>query len=107
MPRVLIAPAPLGGLEAPFINTLKSAGFDLIYPKRRAQLTEDELLAQLSGCVAALAGSEPYSPPVLAAHPQLRCIARAGFGYDAVDCEAATEQGIAVTIAPNTNQDAV
>lgn len=107
MPRVLVAPAPLAGVQASFIDTLKGGGFELVYPKRRAQLTEDELLEQLAGCVASLAGSEPYTPRVLKAHPQLRAIARAGVGYDAVDCEAATAQGIAVCIAPNTNQDAV
>jgi phosphoglycerate dehydrogenase-like enzyme len=44
---------------------------------------------------------------VLAAHPSLRVIARVGVGYDAVDVAAATARGIAVTIAPGTNQDAV
>jgi phosphoglycerate dehydrogenase-like enzyme len=39
--------------------------------------------------------------------PGLKVIARAGVGYDAVDVPAATERGIAVTFAPNTNQDAV
>jgi phosphoglycerate dehydrogenase-like enzyme len=34
-------------------------------------------------------------------------IARCGVGYDAVDVEAATQRGVAVTIAPNTNQEAV
>ena len=56
---------------------------------------------------ASLAGSEPYTRRVLGAHPQLRVIARAGVGYDAVDVQAATEQGVAVAITPNTNQDAV
>jgi phosphoglycerate dehydrogenase-like enzyme len=107
MPRVLIAPAPLAGLDASFVGALKEAGFDLVYPHRRAQMTEDELLEQLAGISASLAGSEPYTPRVMAAHPQLRVIARAGVGYDAVDCDAATEHGIAVCIAPNTNQDAV
>jgi phosphoglycerate dehydrogenase-like enzyme len=44
---------------------------------------------------------------VLAAHPGLRAIARAGVGFDAVDLQAATECGVAVAITPNTNQDAV
>jgi D-3-phosphoglycerate dehydrogenase / 2-oxoglutarate reductase len=44
---------------------------------------------------------------VLAAHPQLRVIARAGVGYDAVDTAAATDHGMVVTITPGTNQDAV
>ena len=46
---------------------------------------------------------------MLAAHPQLRVIAleQAWAPHDAVDVQAATEQGIAVAITPNTNQDAV
>jgi D-3-phosphoglycerate dehydrogenase / 2-oxoglutarate reductase len=107
MDRVLISPAPLAGLETEFVNVLKKAGFELVYPKKKAQLTEPELLEQLTGIRAALAGSEPYTRKVLQAHPQLRVIARAGVGYDAVDTVAATELGMAVTITPGANQDAV
>src|SRR5207245_6035583 len=77
------------------------------YPPKPVQMTEDELLHQLQGITAALAGSEPYTRPVIAANPQLRVIARAGVGFDAVDLAAATEHGVAVTITPGTNQDAV
>jgi phosphoglycerate dehydrogenase-like enzyme len=107
MDKVLIAPAPLAGLQAEFVNVLKKAGFELVFPKKKAQLTEPELLDHLTGIRAALAGSEPYTRKVLQAHPQLRVIARAGVGYDAVDTAAATELGMAVTITPGTNQDAV
>lgn len=107
MPRVLIGPAPLVGIESPFIGALKSAGFDLVYPTVKGQLSEDQLFDHLRGCAASLAGSEPYTRRVIAAHPQLRVIARAGVGWDAVDGEAATDHGVAVTIAPNTNHDAV
>lgn len=107
MPRVLIAPAPLNGLQASFVDVLKNAGFDLVYPKKRGQLLESELVDELRGVEAAVAGSEPYTRKVFAAHPQLRVVARAGVGYDAVDCEAATDHGVAVTITPNTNHDAV
>jgi phosphoglycerate dehydrogenase-like enzyme len=107
MDKVLIAPATLAGVEAEFLNVLRQAGFELIFPKRRAQLTEDELLEQLTGIKASVAGSEPYTRKVLQAHPQLRVFARAGVGYDAVDLAAATDFGMAVTITPGTNQDAV
>src|SRR5262245_47637797 len=107
MPKVLIAPAPLSNLDAPFVHVLRAAGLDPVYPARAAQMTEDELLQTLTGVVATLAGSEPYTRRVFAAHPQLRVVARAGVGYDAVDCDAATEHGVAVCIAPGTNQDAV
>jgi phosphoglycerate dehydrogenase-like enzyme len=107
MDKILISPAPLAGLDAEFVHVLRRAGFDLVYPKRRAQLTEEELIEQLTGIRAAVAGSEPYTRKVMAAHPHLRVIARAGVGFDAVDLAAATDHGVAVTITPGTNQDAV
>ncbi len=107
MDKVLIAPAPLAGIQAEFLNVLKKAGFELVFPKKKAQMVEDELLDQLTGIKATIAGSEPYTKKVLQAHPQLRVIARAGVGYDAVDTAAATDHGVAVAITPGTNQDAV
>ena len=107
MTKVLISPAPLAGLEAEFRNVLLKAGFELVYPKKKAQMVEDELMQELVGIKATIAGSEPYTRNVLQAHPQLRVIARAGVGYDAVDVPAATELGMAVCITPGTNQDAV
>jgi D-3-phosphoglycerate dehydrogenase / 2-oxoglutarate reductase len=107
MDKVLIAPAALAKLEAKFVQVLRAAGFELVYHGKGHQLSEDELLAALPGIRASLAGSEPYTAKVLAASPQLRVIARVGVGYDAVDTAAASAQGIAVAIAPGTNQDAV
>jgi phosphoglycerate dehydrogenase-like enzyme len=107
MSRVLIAPATLAGIQASFIPVLRDAGFELVFPPSAHQLTEEELIEQLRGIRASLAGSEPYTPRVLAAHPQLRIIARAGVGYDAVDVRAASAHGIVVTITPGTNQDTV
>jgi D-3-phosphoglycerate dehydrogenase / 2-oxoglutarate reductase len=107
MDKVLIAPSTLANLDGAFVHTLREAGFELIYPNRGAQLVEDELMAMLPGIKASLAGSEPYTARVLAAHPSLRVIARAGVGYDAVDLPAATKQGVAVTITPGTNEGSV
>ncbi len=107
MPKVLIAPMTLANHPGPFLRALLDAGFEPVYPGLGHQLTEEELLAALPGIKAAVAGSEPYTARVLAAHPSLRVIARVGVGYDAVDVAAATSRGIAVTIAPGTNQDAV
>jgi phosphoglycerate dehydrogenase-like enzyme len=107
MQKVLISPSTLAKVEGQFLRVLREAGFEPVFPPRAAQLVEDELLAILPGVRAALAGSEPYTARVFAAHPQLRVVARAGVGYDAVDVAAATAHGVAVAIAPNTNQDAV
>src|SRR5581483_956946 len=107
MPTVLITPATLANVDGLYLDLFRKAGFELKFPKRIGLLTEEELLDQLRGVHAVIAGSEPYSPRVFKAHSQLRVIARACVGYDAVDIAAATEHGVAVTIAPNTNQEAV
>jgi D-3-phosphoglycerate dehydrogenase len=107
MPKVMIGPAPLARLQGDFLTVLKAAGFEFVYPKVAVQMTEQDLLQQLPGIPACLAGSEPYTRKVFEACRQLRVVARVGVGYDAVDVQAATDHGVAVTIAPGTNQDAV
>src|SRR6266849_1197872 len=107
MLKALIAPMTLVDDHGPYYHLVREAGFELVYPSRPVQLTEEELLHELRGVSASLAGSEPYSRRVLEANPTLRVIARAGVGYDAVDLTAATDHGIAVCIAPGTNQDSV
>jgi D-3-phosphoglycerate dehydrogenase len=107
MTKLLIAPAPLEGLDIEFKHVLQEAGFELVYPKLGHQMVESELARFVPGCKASVAGSEPYTRAILKANPQLKVIARVGVGYDAVDVEAATECGVAVCIAPGTNQDSV
>jgi phosphoglycerate dehydrogenase-like enzyme len=107
MPKVLIATALLAGLDKPFKHALREAGLEVVYPRQRKQLTEEELLAELAGVSASLAGSEPYTRRVIEASPQLRVIARNGVGYDAVDVAAASERGVAVTVSPGANHESV
>ena len=109
MPAVLISPREVAKFADKFRDALESAGLELrVLPPAEANMpTEDELLVALHGIEGVVAGSEPYTARVLAANPQLRVIARCGVGYDAVDLAAATAQGIAVTIAPGTNQGSV
>ena len=107
-PRVIVGPAPMREIPHTYAPLLEEH-FELVYPKRVAQMTEAELLEQLPGCVASLAGSEPYTRKVIeaAAKAGLKVLGRAGVGYDAVDVQACTDHGIAVTYAPGTNHEAV
>jgi D-3-phosphoglycerate dehydrogenase/(S)-sulfolactate dehydrogenase len=109
MPKVLIVSREVAKFADKFRDVLESNGLELVtLPPAEANLpNEAELLDALKGIEATIAGSEPYTPRVLAAHPQLRVIARCGVGYDAVDLPAATAAGAAVTIAPGTNQVSV
>ena len=63
MPKVLIAPMTLAGLQGPFLTALQDAGFELVYPNLGHQLNEDELLRALDGISASLAGSEELFRP--------------------------------------------
>jgi D-3-phosphoglycerate dehydrogenase / 2-oxoglutarate reductase len=107
MPKVLIATPTLAGLEGPFLHLLRDAGFEVVHPRQRKPLTEEELLAELKGVAATVAGWEPYTRRVMESSPELRVIARNGVGYDAVDVAAATERGVAVTVTPGVNQESV
>lgn len=75
---------------------LLEAGLEVRENRLGRRLTRDDLLQELPGADAVLAGVEPYDREVLAALPQLRCISRCGVGTDAIDLEAARGRGIAV-----------
>ncbi len=109
MPRILITPTTLKGIEGNYLTLLRQAGMEIVTPPEPwdHQLREEEILEQLKGIDATIAGMEPYNAKVLAAHPQLKVIARVGVGYDAVDMPAATKQGVVVTITAGANHDTV
>ena len=86
---------------------LRSGGYEVRFPRQTALLTEDDVLEALAGFSAVIAGSEPYTDRVLSQLGQLRLISRNGVGYDAIDVPSATRRGIAVTITPEGNHQAV
>jgi phosphoglycerate dehydrogenase-like enzyme len=111
MPTCLIVPESMREVPERYVDVLLEAGFDVVYPKNpelaRDLGGDDELIGELRGIDATIAGSEGYTPKVLAASPTLRVIARAGVGYDGVNVPAATEHDIPVTITPTANHEAV
>lgn len=111
MPIALITPEALINQPGPFVDLLRSAGFDVRYPKdptfTRGLGTEQQTIDELRGVSAVLAGGERITAPVMAASPELRVIARSGVGYDRIDVPAATRHRIALTITPTANHEAV
>jgi len=63
--------------------------------------TEDDPYAELEAAVGVIAGARRYDTAFMDHAPRLRVIARTGIGYDAVDIDAATRRGIAVTNTPD------
>ncbi|MDI4665199.1 phosphoglycerate dehydrogenase [Xanthobacter autotrophicus] len=70
-------------------------------------IPDADLNAMLDGAVAWVVGLRAVTRDVLAAHPQLKVIARRGVGYDRVDVAAARDLGRVVTIAAGANDPAV
>jgi D-3-phosphoglycerate dehydrogenase / 2-oxoglutarate reductase len=107
MPKVLVTTEARRHASDAYAKLLRDAGYDIGSPEKNALLTEEDTLEALQGCVAVIAGSDPYTDRVLAGLPQLRIISRNGVGYDRIDVAAATRRGVAVTITPDSNHRAV
>jgi len=106
MNRVLCC--ALSSDKGPHIESLPENGFvcDIVDPS--LDLWDPEQLTScLRGYDAVIAGSEPYPEQVISGCPQLRVIARAGVGYDAVDLKACDRSGVVVTTTPGVNHHAV
>ncbi len=97
---------PVGALA---LARLEEAGCELIHPPKYGPLTVDELLPQLVGIDAVLAGMDPFNAEVLASKEaaQLKIISRWGIGIDAVDLAAAAKQGVVVANTPGLLNNAV
>jgi phosphoglycerate dehydrogenase-like enzyme len=85
-----------------------SNGFTVAFPPANVDVfQEDALIDQLKDAEASLAGSEPYTPRVIQSLPKLRCIVRAGVGFDAVNLEACDKAHIPVCTTPGVNHHSV
>ncbi|MBH63413.1 MAG: hypothetical protein CL569_13415 [Alphaproteobacteria bacterium] len=105
--KVLVCAMQLHKRRGPWLQKLEEAGFEVEFNTLGRKLTHDELIEQLPGAYATIAGSEPYDESSLSAAPELRIIARWGVGYDQVDVDAATRHGVAVAMAFGANHEAV
>ena len=88
---------------------LEAAGCELIPPPRYGPLAVAELLPQLVGIDAVLAGMDPFNAEVLASKEaaRLKIISRWGIGVDSVDLAAAANHGIVVANTPGLLNNAV
>ncbi len=69
--------------------------------------TVEDMVLDVADCDAILARTAPVPAKVLEAGKRLRVIARHGVGYDNIDVARATELGIRVTFAPESNASTV
>lgn len=89
------------------LNRLTDAGHEIRLVPCLPTIARADLAHNLQGAYAVIAGSEPYTTDVFDLAPDLRHIARFGVGFDAIDTNAATAHGVAVSITPGSNASAV
>ena len=108
MPNVLITSKTFGKCSSEPMECLIKAGLIILpNPFEGRILSEDELIQLIGDADAVILGNERITERVLDAAPKLKVIARFGVGYDRVDVNAAKRRGIAVTITPGANVEAV
>ena len=107
MARVLLTTMQVQSTEDELLRPLVEAGHEMtMLPQARAN-DADTLIGALAGVEGVIAGTEPYTPRVFEAAPDLKIIARTGVGYDAIDVDAATAHGVAVAPTPGANHHSV
>lgn len=80
---------------------LKERGYDLAVGS--GSFDVDVLKREVAEADAILARAAPFPREVLSAAPNLRVIARHGVGYNNIDVDYCTENGIWITYAPRSN----
>jgi len=106
MVRVLCT--ALNAETGPHFKLLTDAGHECLVPDRSLNLWDPGVLTSaIRGFDAIIAGSEPYPPSVIAASPQLRVLARAGVGFDAINLPACEQHRIVVATTPGVNHHSV
>jgi D-3-phosphoglycerate dehydrogenase len=106
--NVLITSKMFGRYSPEPMECLVKAGLTILpNPFEGRVLSEEELVQLIGDADAVILGNERITERVLDAAPKLKVIARFGVGYDRVDVDAARRRGIAVTITPGANVEAV
>lgn len=107
--KVLITAGGFGQTGQQALEILRQAGCQAIVPPKLGPLAASELTPLLPGVDAVLASLDDYSANVFGSREadSLKIIARWGVGFDAIDLQAATKQGIVITYTPGMLDDSV
>jgi D-3-phosphoglycerate dehydrogenase len=105
--RVLVTPTSYGKNNPALKTQLEAEVGEVVYNTTGRPLSDTDLMEVISEFDGFIAGLDTISRPVIEAATNLKVIARYGVGVDAVDLEAAQENGIIVTNTPGANSVSV
>lgn len=101
MNRIAITTSSFAQFSEEPLRLLQEAGIEYVINPFGRQLTEEEAIDLLNGCIGVAAGTEPLTARLIDALPHLKIISRCGVGMDNVDMKAAMEKGIKVCNTPD------
>lgn len=105
--KVVITARSFGNADDKAYNCLKDAGCRWIKLGETDEPVEEQLKREIKDADALIAGLEDIGADLIYRGDRLKVISRYGVGYDKVDCIAAKEKGVQVTITPGANGDSV
>ena len=105
--KIAVTTAPFGNPDPTPRKQLQ--GLDVEYNTIDREMNSCELASMLSKIQPdiIIAGTEKYTPEILALDPNLKLIARVGVGLDSVDLEECKKRNIIVTFTPTAPSNAV
>lgn len=92
---------------AEYVGELEKRDCEVVFYPSEQNMSEEEILAWVPGCVGHICGGVKYTAPVMDRLPDLKIIARIGVGFETVDIPAATERGILVATTPGAGAETV
>jgi|SRR5579862_113397 len=88
-------------------GALRAAGLEIRFEPRTGERSPEEVLRFMADATAGVISTDPFDSAVFGGCPLLRVLARVGVGVDAIDLDAATAAGVAVTTTPGINTTTV
>lgn len=95
------APAAVQGIR----EVVEKAGYELALLEKYT--SQEELIAAVADVDAMIIRSDKATKEVIEAAKKLKVIVRAGAGFDNIDCEACTANGVVAMNTPGQNSNAV
>jgi|SRR5699024_7957129 len=105
--KILVTPRSFGKHSQRPMQLLKEKGFHVKKNPYGKILTEDQMIEQVKDVDGVIIGVDPLNQKVLQHANKLKAISKYGVGLDNIDLDYTKKHNIAVSIASDTNTDAV
>jgi phosphoglycerate dehydrogenase-like enzyme len=99
--KVLVSAPYMQPVPDKYRKILENNGVEIVVPKVKERLSEEELLGCISEFDGVICGDDRFTERVLLSAPRLKVISKWGTGIDSIDRRAAEAQGVAVRNTPN------